>query len=273
MMVVDLPQGSIAVRDSGGSGPTLLFVHGLLVNGHLWDRTVAALPGDFKCVQPDLPLGAHRRAMKKDADLTPTGLARTIADLIEAMDLNDVTIVGNDTGGAIAQLVAVNHAQRLARMVLTNCDAYENFLPPVFRPLQWMGHVPGSAFVTAQVFRAHFAQRLFISTVAHTRPPRELLNSFARPFIEDRDVRRDATKVLKGISKRYTLAAANRFGGFEKPVLVVWGSHDRFFKPKYGERLARDFPNARFEAIAGSKTFVPLDRPIELADAIKRFLP
>lgn len=272
MTVVELPQGPISVRDSGGPGPALLFVHGLLVNGHLWDRTVAALSDDVRCVQPDLPLGAHRRAMAKDADLSPIGLARLIADLIEEMELSDVTIVGNDTGGALTQLVAVNHPERLARVVLTNCDAYENFLPPAFRPLQWLGHVPGSAFVTAQIFRAHFAQRLFVSTVAHTRLPPELLNSFARPFIEDRDVRRDATKVLKGISKRYTLEAATRFGEFEKPVLIAWGSDDRFFKPKYGEKLARDFPSAQYEAIAGSKTFVPLDKPIELADAIKRFI-
>ena len=272
MTTVELDQGTLEVRDSGGSGPTLLFIHGLLVNGRLWDGTVASLAGNFRCIQPDLPLGAHRRALTATADLSPTGLARLIADLMERLDLRDVTIVGNDTGGAITQLVVVNHPERLARLVLTNCDAYENFLPLAFRPLQWLGHVPGSSFVTAQVFRAHLAQRLFVSTVAHTKLPRDVLDSFARPFIEDKGVRRDATKVLKGISKRYTIEAAERFGAFDKPVLIAWGTDDRFFKPKYGEQLARDFPNSRLERIAGSKTFVPIDKPAELADAIKRFV-
>jgi pimeloyl-ACP methyl ester carboxylesterase len=272
MTIVEVPQGRVAVRDSGGSGPVLLFVHGLLVNGHLWDDVVAALGADFRCVQPDLPLGAHRHPLDPGADMSPLGLARLVVDLTTAMDLGEVTIVGNDTGGAITQLVATRHPENIARVVLTNCDAYENFLPPAFRPLQWLGHVPGTAFATAQIFRARLAQRLFLKTVAHRKLPSDLLDSFARPFIDDAEVRRDATKVLKGISKSYTLEAAQLFPNFEKPVLVVWGTDDRFFKPSYAERLAADFPNAQLEWIAGARAFVPLDKPTEFADAIKRFV-
>jgi pimeloyl-ACP methyl ester carboxylesterase len=272
MTMIEIPQGRVEVRDSGGDGPVLLFVHGLLVNGHLWDDAVAALGADFRCVQPDLPLGAHRHPLNQDADMSPPGLARLVADLIAAMDLSGVTIVGNDTGGAITQLVLTRHPANIERVVLTNCDAYENFLPPAFRPLQWLGHVPGTAFATAQVFRARVAQRLFLKTVAHRKLPSHLLDSFARPFIDDAAVRRDATKVLKGISKTYTVEAAQLFPSFERPVLIAWGTDDRFFKPSYAERLAADFPNAQLEWIAGSRAFVPLDKPTELADAIKRFI-
>lgn len=271
MTVIEVPQGSIEVRDTGGDKPVLVFIHGLLVNGRLWDRTVEALRTDFRCVVPDLPLGAHTRPMSPRADLSPPGVARMISDLMDEMDLRNVTLVGNDTGGAICQLVVANHPERLARLVLTNCDAYENFLPLAFRPLQWFGRVPGLAWLSAQIFRAPFVQIGFVKTVAHTPLDRDVRRAFARSFIGNAAVRRDAIKVLGGIDKRQTIEAANHFPTFDRPVLIAWGTDDRFFKPKYAERLVRDFPDARVEWIDGSRAFVHVDKPEELAAAIGRF--
>ena len=270
--IVELPQGPIEVQDTGGSGPTLLFIHGILVTGRLWEPTVRALPSHFRCVVPNLPLGAHARTMHPDADLSPAGVARLIADLIVAMDLQDITLVGNDTGGAICQLVITRHPDRITRLVLTNCDAYENFLPVVFRPLQWMGKVPGMDWVVAQGFRIPLAQSAFVKTVAHTPLDPTLRRSYARAFVSDPDVRRDAKKVLGGIDKQQTIDAAKQFGGFRHPVLIAWGTDDRFFKPKYAERLAGDFPDARVEWIPGSRAFVHVDKPLELAEAISKFV-
>ena len=267
---VQVNAGTVSVRDTG-RGPILFFVHGLFVNSHIWDAVVAELEQDFRCVLPDLPMGAHSRPLNEDADLSPVGLAQIIADVIGELDLEDVTLIGNDTGGAICQLVMTRHPQRLGRAVLTNCDAYENFLPPVFRPLQWAAHAPGFSFLFAQGFRSATARRLFLATVASKRVDPEVLRSIAEPFIKNPLVRRDATKVLQGISKRYTLEAAEHFGEFHQPVLLTWGRKDRFFKAEYAERMAAAFPNAGIEWIDDSKTFVQVDAPETLARAVQKF--
>lgn len=267
---LQLRSGPVEVTTMG-AGPPILFVHGLLVNGRLWARTADGLAADFRCVIPNLPLGSHTKPMLPNADLSPTGLARLIADVMDEMDLRDVTLVGNDTGGALCQIVATRHPERLARLVLTNCDAFENFLPPAFRPFQWVGHVKGLPWVTAQLFRPRFAQAGVLKLLAHTKIEPDTLRGFARPFIDLPLVRRDVTKVLKGIDKRYTLEAAEELRSFDKPVLLAWGRDDRFFKPKYAERLVALVPDGRIRFIEGSKTFVPVDKPDQLAQAIAEF--
>src|ERR1700730_9373822 len=111
---VHLSSGRIRYRDEG-TGPTLLFVHGLLVNGLLWRKVVPLLRGQFRCVTPDWPLGSHQMAMNPDADLGLPALAGLIAEFMEALDLQQVTLVGSDTGGALCQMVAAWHSDRLAR--------------------------------------------------------------------------------------------------------------------------------------------------------------
>ena len=155
---LQLPQGPVRVRDfapADPDGPPIVFVHGLLADGRLWDDVVAQLSGTHRCIVPDLPLGSHRAPMKPDADLTPYGLARIIAGVLEQLDLHDVTLVANDTGGALSQLVVTRHPERVGRLVLTPCDAFENFLPPMFRPLQYVGgYVPGAIAAIAQAMRS-----------------------------------------------------------------------------------------------------------------------
>src|SRR5215216_5478428 len=233
---VDLDAGTIHYRESG-SGRTVVFAHGLLVNGTLWRKVTPLLEARFRCIVPDLPLGSHREAMKPDADLTQPGLARILADFMTALDLEDVTLVGNDTGGAISQIVAANHPERLGGLVLTPCDAYENFLPPFFRPLQYAAKVPGLLTALVQPLRmpAMAGSPLAFGWLIKRRPiDRELLRSWTRPFFADRGVRRDVIKVLRGIDNRYTLEAAERLRDFDRPTLIAWAPEDRFFKFRYG---------------------------------------
>ena len=129
---VSLPQGTIAYRERG-SGEPIVFIHGLLVNGDLWRKVVPELSKDYRCIVPDLPLGSHDRPMNEDADLSPYGVAKLIDDFLAALDLRDVTLVGNDTGGAFCQIVVTRHPDRIGRLVLTPCDAYENFPPRFFK--------------------------------------------------------------------------------------------------------------------------------------------
>ncbi|MGI8579921.1 MAG: alpha/beta fold hydrolase [Solirubrobacteraceae bacterium] len=269
---VDLQQGAVEYRDSG-SGPVLLFVHGLLVNGTLWRKVIAPLEGEFRCIAPDLPLGSHRVPMRAGADLTPHGLARLISDFMDALELEDVTLVGNDTGGALCQLVATRHPERLARLVLTPCDAYENFLPPAFRPLQWIARVPGGVTAMVQPMRLDVLQRSPLAFGLLTKRPIEssVREGWVRPAIGSPEIRRDVTKVLKGIAPHYTLTAAERLGDFDRPTLLAWAPEDKFFKFSYAERLAAAIPDARLERIEDSGTFVSEDQPERVAELIADF--
>ena len=125
---IDLPAGRIRYRDEG-QGKPVVFVHGYLVDGRLWDGVVDSLSDRCRCLAPDWPIGSQPMAMKPDADLSPYGIAATIASFLEALDLEDVTIVGNDSGGAMSQVLVTRHPERIGRLVLTNCDTHENFPP------------------------------------------------------------------------------------------------------------------------------------------------
>lgn len=269
---VDLPQGTVEYRDSG-SGPILLFVHGLLVNGTLWRNVIAPLEGEFRCIAPDLPLGSHRLPMHAGADLSPHGLARLISDFMHALELEDVTLIGNDTGGALCQLVATRHPERLARLVLTPCDAYENFLPPAFRPLQWIARVPGGVTAMVQPMRLDLLQRSPLAFGLLTKRPikRSVREGWVRPAIGSAEIRRDVTKVLKGIAPHYTLEAAEQLAHFDRPTLLAWAPEDRFFKFSYAERLAAAIPDARLERVEDSGTFVSEDQPARVAELIAGF--
>jgi len=270
--IVDLPQGTINYTESG-SGPPLVFVHGFLVDGTLWREVTPLLSSGFRCIVPDLPLGSHRIAMKPDADLSPPGVARIVADFLAALELENVTLIGNDTGGAICQLVATNHPERLGRLVLTPCDAYKDFLPLMFRYLQVAARIPGAMTLLMQTMRPRTMRRAPIAFgwLTKGRIPDELLDRWVAPAMSDPAVRRDATKLLRGISNRYTLEAAERLASFDRPTLIAWAPEDRFFKLENAKRLAATIPNARLETINDARSFVSLDQPERLAELIGEF--
>ena len=271
---IRLPQGTIRYREAG-SGKPIVFVHGLLVNGALWRKVTPRLESDFRCIVPDLPLGSHRTPMEQEADLSPPGVARVVADFMAALDLDGAILVGNDTGGAICQLVAAHHPERLGGLVLTPCDAYENFLPPAFRPLQYAARVPGLLTALIQGGRIGAIRRgpLGFGLLSKRRPiDDEVLQGYLGPFLSDHRVRRDALKVLRGISNRQTLEAAERLRRFEHPTLIAWAPEDRFFKLRFAKRLAEEIPEARLVEVEDSFTFVPEDQPERLAELIAGFI-
>jgi pimeloyl-ACP methyl ester carboxylesterase len=251
---VTLPQGTISYRERG-TGEPVVFVHGALVNADLWRKVVPRLAPDFRCIAPDLPLGSHERALPADADLS------------------NVTLVGNDTGGALCQLVVTNHPDRIGRLVLTNCDAYDVFPPSLFKPLFRLAGIPGFVWLVAQPLRLKALRHspVGFGWLAKKGIPEEITRSWLRPVLSDRGVRRDTAKLLKGARPRHTQEAAQRFGEFDRPVLIAWAPEKDFFPVEYGERLARDFPQGRLERIEDSWTFVPEDQPERLAQLIAEF--
>ncbi|HEX5820423.1 MAG TPA: alpha/beta hydrolase [Solirubrobacterales bacterium] len=272
MNKLKLRQGTIRYRESG-EGPPIVFVHGLLVDGRLWRKVTPLLEDRFRCIVPDLPLGSHREPMDPDADLSPPGLARIVAGFMEALDLEDVTLVANDTGGAISQITAAHHPERIGRLLLTNCDAFENFLPPAFRPMQWAARVPGG--LTGMMAGMRFAPLRRLPNAYGRLIKRDFADAPTRdwvdPYLTNKGVRRDTIKVLRAIDPKHTFEAAERLREFDRPALLAWAVEDRFFKLSFAERLARTIRGARLEKIEDSYTFVSEDQPERLAELTGTF--
>ncbi|MDQ6914738.1 MAG: alpha/beta hydrolase [Actinomycetota bacterium] len=267
-----LPQGTIRYREVGTGDPILL-VHGFMVNSLLWRKVIPRLAQDFRVIAPDWPMGSHPLPMGPRADLTPPGFARLIADFMAELDLDDVTLVGNDTGGGMCQLVVVDHPERVGRLVLTPSDSYENFPPPLFRPLKVIARIPGGVRAVIASLGPRPARRLPMSYGWVSKRPIDdwVLDAWLEPARRDAGVRADIAALLIGISPRYTLAAAERLHEFDRPVLIAWAPEDKFFPFEHGERLAKTFPNARLERIEDSRTFVSEDQPERTAQLIAEF--
>jgi pimeloyl-ACP methyl ester carboxylesterase len=268
-----LPQGTIRYRDEGAGEP-LLFIHGLGVNGDLWRRVVPRLSKDFRCIVPDWPLGSHSVPMTPDADFSLPGLGRLAVDFMDALQLDTATLVGNDGGGAIGQMVAVEHPERVARLVLNSAELYELAPPPQFKPLRMASAVPGSLWLSGQLLRLRPLQRAagYGISVKKGLPDRATMNSYLSPGRGSARVRRDLRKYLRAMDPRYTLDAAERLKAFHKPVLLVWGDDDKLFPLDYARRFAACLPNARLQVIPDARTFAPEDQPEALADVIGSFL-
>jgi pimeloyl-ACP methyl ester carboxylesterase len=267
---VELPAGRIRYREAG-EGKAVVFVHGFLVDGRLWDGVVDALSDRCRCLAPDWPIGAQQIPMNPDADLTPYGIAALIASFLEELDLSDVTLVGNDSGGAMSQVLVTRHPERIGRLVLTNCDTHDNFPPGIFKAMPPIAALPGGMTLLAAPFRIGALARAAFRPFARTPIPAELVASWMEPGLHDPGVKHDAKKVTAGMNKRYTLEAAEKLRDSELPILLAWAPGDRFFPISRAQRLAAETPNARLIEIPDAKTFVPLDQPQRLADEIAAF--
>jgi pimeloyl-ACP methyl ester carboxylesterase len=271
---LELPQGKLRYFEAG-SGSSIVFLHGLLVNANLWRKVVARLSPDFRCVALDLPLGSHTLPMPDAADLTPPGLADLIADALDALALEEVTLVGNDTGGALCQIVVTRRPERVGRLVLTSCDYRDNFPPPMFRYFKPAAAIPGAMKVLMLPMRLRAPRRLPFAFGWLVKRPidRQTEDSYLLAGMTIPGVERDLKRVIKGIHTRYTNEAADRLGEFDKPALIAWSRNDRFFKPAHAQQLARELPNARLEWIENARSLSPEDEPGQLAELIAGFVP
>lgn len=259
----------IPFKDTGGDGPPILFLHGLLVDGSIWDPVVERLPG-YRCLVPELPLGSHTAPFGDRSRLTPEGVANLAADLLDELGLEDVTLVGNDTGGALAQVIVTTRPERIGRLVLTPCDAFETFPPPLFKLLFLLGRTAFGLNAGIQPVRTKFGRRLPIAYGKLTkRGSDDLLKRWVTPALRDAEVRKDTAHFIRHCSNSLTLDAATKLPAFEKPVLVVWPPDDPAFPFSLAQRLSRTFPRARLVEVADSYAFVSIDQPDVLANAIQ----
>lgn len=271
---VGLRSGGIHYRERG-TGQPIVFVHGFLANGRLWDRTASLLAAGNRCILPDWPLGSHSEALSDGAERTPRGVARMISEFLADLDLDDVTIVGNDSGGAISQILVTEMPGRIGRLVLTNCDCFENFPPDRFKVMATLTRPRFAYSLLAHslrlpaIRRSPFAYGSLMSGPAED----ELLRSFTEPQLHDAGVRRDAWEFFGSADVRDTLGAAKLMPELRIPVLLAWGTADRLFPVGDAQRLAELIPDARVVEIPGAAGFVMLEKPRELAAAIESFLP
>jgi pimeloyl-ACP methyl ester carboxylesterase len=272
MQTVQLSHATIRYRDSGAGRP-IVFLHGLLVNGLLWRKVVPLLEGEYRCIVPDLPAGAHSVALERSADRSSRGLVQLIGDFLEALELEDVILVANDSGGALAQLLVTRRPERVGRLVLTPCDTYKNCPPPRFRHLKWMAYMPGALTIGLQIMRVPALRRSFVGFgLLSRRPiPDEILAAWVTPFLSDAGVRRDTAGLLRALKVREMLEAAEKLRHFARPTLLAWAREDRVFKVRDAERLAQAIPDCRLEVIEDCGTFVPEDQPERLAELIAEF--
>ena len=272
MPELTLQQGTIRYRDEG-TGPTLFFVHGALVDGRLWEPVVERLRDRFRCVVPDLPLGSHELPLKAHADLSPQGLAALVAQIIEALDLADVTLIGNDTGGALCQLLVVAEPERIGRLVLTDCDAFEDFPPKAFKPLIAAAKVPGALRALLEPMRSKRARRLPLAYGWLTkRPvPDDVMDGWTLRALKDPGIMADLRKALAGLNPEVLLDNSPKLTSFDKPVLLVWSREDKFFKIENAHRLAAVFPDARVEELTDAYAFVSWDQPDRVAELVGAF--
>ena len=256
-----------------GSGTPLLFVHGVFVNSDLWRNVVPALTDEFDCVVLDLPLGSHSQPMDPDAALSPPDLAAILAEIIEALDLGPVRIVANDSGGALTQILTGRRPELVHSIVLTSCDAYNYFFPPMFRTLPVAARIPGALAGLAQALRFRWFRRLPLAYGWATATPiaPDALESYIGPMRRSAAVRRDLAKVLRDVTSRHTLTAIEQLKTYDGRVLVVWGEYDKVFPLKHAHQLVRDLRHAELVTLPATGAFVPEDSPARLAALIAYF--
>jgi pimeloyl-ACP methyl ester carboxylesterase len=276
MPEVELSAGTVEYEDTGGSGPVIVFVHGLMMDGSLWRHVVADLRRDYRCVLPTLPLGGHRRPMRADADLSMSGVAEILGELIERLGLREITLVASDWGGP-QLLIGGARDERIARLVLCSCEAFDNVPPKgAAKLLPYIARVPGGIFMTVMPFRFDRLRRLPI-TYGHLskRPvPREVMDRWFGPVTSQRKVRRDLRKYVLSAARgrRELLDAAEGLRSFERPALVLWAAEDRLMPIEHGPRLAELLPQGRLVKIADSRTLISEDQPGELAAHMRELL-
>ncbi|MHA3021671.1 alpha/beta fold hydrolase [Mycobacterium sp. BMJ-28] len=270
-----LNQGSIEYRDYGTSGPVVVLLHGALVDGRLWDPIIEHLAKSMRVVVPELPLGSHRIPMPPGSDLSVFGMVDLIGDLLEHLDLTDVTIVGNDTGSVYCQVIAVRRPERVAGIILTPGDMFEQFPPKAFFHLHVASKLP-DIVVKALMWHVTLEGARYLPSnfgwMVKRRVPKEITDGWVLRALHDRDIMRDAKKVLGSFKSEVLLDNAPRLWSFAKPVLLIWASEDHFWKPAQAYRLAGMLPNARVEEVADAYTLVMWDQPERVAELISGFV-
>lgn len=270
---VELGAGTLAYGDTGGDGPVLVLLHGLAQNGSVWRKVVDELRADHRCLTPTLPEGGHRIPMRPEADLSPRAVAALAAEFMDRLDLRDVTLAEVDSGRA--QQVAAFHGERIARLALVACEAFENYPPGLpGKMITLAARVPGALYPAVRIMAAGPLRRSTagLGVLSKYPVPDEVVDGWMRPLLTDPAIRADLRRYLLGVRRGEMVEAAEELRRFDRPALVVWATEDRMMPVAHGRRLAELLPRGRLLEVADSRTLVPEDQPGLLAGALRDFV-
>ncbi len=273
MPAIELSAGTIDYLDTGGDGPVVVPVHGVMMDATVWRAVVADLRTDHRCIVPTLPLGAHRRPMRPGADLSMNGQAELLAELIERLDLDDLTLVVNDWGGPL--VTAVRHADLIDRLVVTPCEAFDN-MPPGLpgRFAEIAGRMPGGIFLAAQALRVPALRRLptTFGPMAASPIPGDLAAGWIVAARHQRAVRHDLETYIRSTERDVLEAIVDDLAALDIPTLVAWTTDGRVMPAEHGPRLAELLPHGHYAEIPGGRVLVQLDQPGPVAGMIRAFI-
>jgi pimeloyl-ACP methyl ester carboxylesterase len=273
MPAATLSAGTIHYEEYGSAGSRpIVFIHGYGMGSSLWRPLAKRLGGwGSRCLVPTWPLGAHSEPMREGADQTMEGIAALVAEFLDALDLDDVMLVGNDTGGAIAQIVATTTPERLGGLVLTSCDAFEHFPPGgIFTALIRAAKFAPTFWAAIAPLRTRTVRQRGYGELAHADID-DLVREWVEPSLTNSRVREDLRRFTASLHTQTMLDAGARLHQFTKPALIAWSADDTFFAVEDGRRLADALPDSRFELIEGARTFSMIDQPDALAELIAEF--
>ena len=270
---LEIKSGPVSYVDTGGAGPPVLFVHGLATSSYLWRNVVDQLNGERRCVAFDLPLHGGTPAAA-DQDFSLPGLARFLTECADALQLSDIDLVGNDTGGAICQAFATADPGRLHTLTLTNCEARGNLPPRALLPAKWLAQAGLAAYTTRWLMRdPQRARRIMYGTGYEdlANLPEEISRAWLDAMFGTAEAARQNQRILPSMHARDLRAIEPALRRLQVPTLIVWGAGDRFFSTKWAYWLRDTIPGAaEVVELDGARLFFPDERAAELTAALRR---
>jgi pimeloyl-ACP methyl ester carboxylesterase len=269
---VDTPSGRISYVEHG-SGPVALFVHGVLLNGYLWRHQLAALGGLRRCIALDL-LAHGGTEIPASQDVSVTANAHMIAEFLDALQVNQVDLIGNDSGGGICQIFAALFPQRLRSLALTDCDAHDNWPPEAFKPFVSMVAAGGlEETLNAMLNDKSIYRSPRALGPAYERPEAvtdDTIETYLRPLVRSPHRIRDLERFVGAFDCRHTVAIEARLRQVRVPTLIAWGTDDVFFDLKWSSWLEKTIPGTRKRVeLKSARLFFPEERPHEFNEELR----
>ena len=270
---VQTPSGPASYIDTGGPGRVALFVHGLGTSSYLWRHVIDQLDGQRRCVAVDLPLHGLTPAAA-DQDFTLPGFARFLAGFCAGLELSDINLVANDTGGAISQVFATGHPELLHTLTLTNCETHKNMPPKVLLPAAWLAHLGLAARISPRLLRDIRRGRKRFYGLGY-QDIENLPEDLARFWLETQfatpELARQNQRIMTSLHARDLLAVEPALARLQVPTLIVWGTSDIFFRRKWAYWLRDTIPGAtEVVELSGARLFFPDERATEFTAALRR---